>query len=186
MLLEKYKSDNLLINSNFLSETGTSGTFGYRGELVLIEGGTGDAKGHAKPPLEVMRGAVLLAGDKLKMVVGALDDIAHAETFFEKYKSDLEADAQILLFVVNIRSNLQIDADGQLLTCIPMQSGIPWNEAIDELRLEKSDFKGQSPADKIVTLWDAMKDWQPRAEKVSMQEALGRAEDIKREVFGAV
>lgn len=56
--LEQYKNDYLLINSNFLSETGTDGVFGYRGGRVLIEGEAGDAKGYARPPVEVLRGSV--------------------------------------------------------------------------------------------------------------------------------
>jgi hypothetical protein len=67
MALQQYKENNLLFNINFL-EASSGGLDGYRGELVLVEGEVADAKGHAKPPVEVMRGAVLLADVKLKLV----------------------------------------------------------------------------------------------------------------------
>lgn len=50
MLLDTYEQSGLLFNTNFKSATNKDGTVGYRGELVLIEGGLGDDKGHSKPP----------------------------------------------------------------------------------------------------------------------------------------
>lgn len=186
MLLEKYNEKNLLINSNFLEQTTQSGVYGYRGELVLVEGGVGDNKGHLKPPVDIVRGVVLLADDKLKLVVGAIDYIQQITTFMEKYKADINPETRILFYVVDIRKPLQFEIDGINIVCISMQSGVPWNETIDELRLEKSDFKGQSPADKILTLWKEMQDYRPSYPKLSIEEALACAEDIKREVFGAI
>jgi len=57
MPLQKFKDEGLLFNTNFLESTGESGLAGSRGELVLVAGEVADAKGHNKPPVEVMRGA---------------------------------------------------------------------------------------------------------------------------------
>ena len=71
MLLDNYEQSGLLFNTNFKSATSKDGIVGYRGELVLIEGEVGDDKGHTKPPVAVMRHAILLAeGDKLSFVAG--------------------------------------------------------------------------------------------------------------------
>ena len=186
MPLTTYKENGLLTNSNFLEETSDAGTFGYRGELVLIEGEVGDAKGHAKPPVEVVRGVVLLSDDKLKLVVGAIDRLESINDFLEKYKADFSDDIKIVFFVVDIKDPVQVVIEGANFVLIPLVQGVPWNEIIDELALEKSDFKGQSPADKILTLFAEMQGYQPKYPTVSLDEALASTEDIVREAWGAV
>lgn len=49
MALRRYKENNQLFNTNFLESSSSKSLFGYRGELVLVEGEVADAKGHAKP-----------------------------------------------------------------------------------------------------------------------------------------
>ena len=186
MTLEKYKEAGLLFNTNFLEKTSTAGISGYRGELVLVEGEIGDAKGHAKPPVEVMRGAVLLADEKLKLLIGALDQLDFITTLIDKYKSDFADDMITVLFVVNIKEPVQVEIEGHNFVLIPLQQGVTWNEMIDELALEKSDFKGQSSSDKIVTIYEEMKSYKPSYPKVSLDEALAAATDAVREAWGAV
>lgn len=185
-LLETYKSSNLLFNSNFLEATSQPGTMGYRGELVLVEGAIADALGHSKPPVEIMRGVALLADAKLKMVMGALDKLALIQTFVDKYSADFDASIKIVLFVVDIESPMQVEIQGVMFTLIPLVQGVPWNELLDELGLEKSDFKGQSAADKIVTLADELKSYKPKYPVVELDAALAATTDTVREGWGAI
>ncbi len=185
-LLETYKSNALLFNSNFLEPTSEPGVLGYRGELVLIEGEIADAKGHAKPPVEIMRGVALLAAEKLKMIVGALDKLELLPVFFDKYQADFDSDIKIVIFVVNIESAMQVELSGFKVTLIPLVQGVPWNEILDELALEKSDFKGQSAADKIATLYQELKSYKPKYPDVSLDQALASTVDIVREGWGAI
>lgn len=186
MPLDKYKQAGLLFNMNFLEKTSEADVFAYRGELVLVEGEVGDAKGHAKPPIEVMRGVVILADDKLKMLVGALDQLAMLTTFIEKYKADFATDMKAVLFVVNIKSRCQVVIDGITFILIPLVQGVPWNEIIDELALEKSDFKGQSSADKLLTVYNELQTYNPKAPVISFEEALASTTAAVREGWGAV
>lgn len=186
MLLEDYKTSGLLYYSNFLEETSESGLWGYRGDLVLVEGEIGDDKGHAKPPREVMRGAVLLAKEKLLMVLGGIDKVSSLATFAAKYKDGFTADTLSLIFVVDLKSPCKVEVEGISFVLIPLVQGVPWNETMEELRLEKSDFKGQSPADKLVTMYDEMKSYSPKYPTVSYEEALADTTDAVREVWGAV
>ncbi|MET0066409.1 MAG: hypothetical protein ABW076_08700 [Candidatus Thiodiazotropha sp.] len=186
MLLENYNQSGLLFNTNFLDQTSTSGLFSYRGELVLVEGEIADDKGHTKPPVKVMRGAVLLADEKIRMLIGALDDIASVKELLEKYQGDFAADMKAVLFVVNIEKPAQVTLEGAQLVFIPLLQGVPWNEVIDELGLEKSDFKGQSAADKLVTLQDEFARYKPKYAEASMDEVLASATDAQREAWGAV
>jgi hypothetical protein len=186
MPLEKYKEAGLLFNTNFLSATSEAGTSGYRGELVLIEGGVADAKGHSKPPVEVMRGVALLGDDKLKLVVGAIDQLESLTTFIEKYKDDFSPEMKAVIYVVNIKEAVQIELEGINFVLIPLVQGVPWNEVLDELALEKSDFKGQSAADKVLTLYKELQDYRPKYPSSTLDEALANTTDVVREGWGAV
>ncbi|MCG7996417.1 MAG: hypothetical protein JAZ06_13455 [Candidatus Thiodiazotropha taylori] len=186
MPLQQFKEEGLLFNTNFLDQTSTSGLYAYRGELVLVEGEIADEKGHTKPPVEVMRGAVLLGDEKLKLLVGAIDDIASINTLIEKYKDLFSPEMKALLYVVNIESPAQVEIEGITFVLIPLVQGVPWNEAIDELALEKSDFKGQSSADKLVTLLDELKTYKPKYPVAPLTDVVAGATDVKREGWGAV
>jgi hypothetical protein len=187
MLLNRYEQDALLFNSNFSEETSEAGMMAYRGELVLIEGEVGDAQGRRKPPLAVMRHAVLLTNDDhMVMLVGCLDSLSLLEPLLQKYGKDLASDARVLLYVVDITKSMQVEIQGVTIVLIPLTSGVAWNELMDELVLEKSDFKGQSAADKVVTAWKAFGDYHPKYPKLDMTEALTNTADIKREAIGAV
>lgn len=186
MLLEKYKESGLLFNLNFLEKTGTEGLMGFRGELVLVEGEIADAKGHAKPPIELMRSVALLADEKLKMVAGAIDQLAFLSTFIEKYKGDFSPEMQALLFVVNIEKPVQVEIEGINFVLIPLVQGMPWNELLDELVLEKSDFKGQKLAEKILTVYKEMQTYQPQYPSVSFEDAFASTTDVAREGWGAI
>jgi hypothetical protein len=90
------------------------------------------------------------------------------------------------LFVVNIKKPLQVDIEGINFIFIPLTQGVIWNEILDELSLEKSDFKGQSSADKIVTVYNELKSYKPKYPQVSLDEALSTTTDTVREAWGAV
>lgn len=186
MPLERFKAEGLLFNSNFLDATSEADISAYRGELVLIEGAVGDAKGHSKPPVEVMRGAVLLADDKLKLLVGAVDEVTSLTTLVDKYGADFAPGIKAVLYVVNLKDPVQVALDGFTFVLIPLVQGVPWNEVIDELALEKSDFKGQSAADKVLTLYKELQDYKPKYPLVSLDEALANTTEAKREAWGAV
>lgn len=185
-LLENYKSSGLLFNDNFLEQTSEAGMFGYRGELVLIGGEVADARGHVKPPEVVMRGVAMLATDKLLMIIGAIDQLQDLQMFIEKYKTDLAGDVRAVIFVVDIDKAMQVEVYGVHFTLIPLQQGMPWNEMLDELALEKSDFKGQSAADKIVTLYSELCTYNPKYPTVDYNEALSSTTGAVRQSWGAV
>ena len=58
MLIDRYES--LFFNANFKEAASEAGFVAYRGELVLKEGDVADAQGRRKPPVEVMKQAILM------------------------------------------------------------------------------------------------------------------------------
>ncbi|RLT96894.1 hypothetical protein [Ketobacter sp.] len=185
MLLQQYKDKGLFFNQNFLEETSDAGVWGYRGDLILVEGEKDD-KGHAMPPELVMRGAVLVAGETITLLVGGLDSVADIPTLVDKYGSDFAPGLKGILFIVDLKDPMKIELGGADLTLIPLVQGVPWNEAMEELALEKGDFKGQSPADKLVTLAAELASYKPKYPAASLDDALACTTDAKREVWGAV
>lgn len=186
MLLKKYDEQADLFNTNFMEET-SKGNTAYRGELVIQEGEVADAQGRRKPPISLLLGAVLLEeADKLKLIVGLLKDLSDLELMLSKYGADFSDSLQGIIFVRNIENTLVLNYEGKKLTLIPLLEGMPWNEAIDELALEKSDFKGQSAGDKLETLFEEMTSYKPKGEEVSLEQAMGYMVDVKFEARGPV
>jgi hypothetical protein len=185
-ILEEYKTSGLLFNTNFLEQTGTPGVMGYRGELVLVKGEVGEDKGRQKPPSEIIRGVTVLAGDKIMMLAGSIDRLQQLQTLTDKYQHDFADDMLSVLFVVDISKPIQVELGGVNFVLIPLVQGVPWNELIDELRLEKSDFKGQSAANKVVTLFEELKSYRPAYPLTDYNEALGSTTGQVREGWGAV
>jgi len=174
-----------LFNTNFCDATSQPGLSGYRGDLVIVDGGLDD-KGHPNPPHEVLRGAVVLAGEQINMLIGSLDSIDQLPTLLDRFGPDLAADAKLMLFVVNASERAQFDYGGRLVPIIPLVQGVCWNEAIDELALEKSDFKGQSPADKLYTLYGELESYKAKGPVKNMDELLAAITSEVRAAWGAV
>ena len=187
MLIDKYEQDGLLFNVNFKANASEAGVCAYRGELVLEEGEIGDADGRRKPPKALVYQAVILSkDDKLIMSAGTIDTLDLLPTFVEKYKGDFAPEMNALFYVVNITKPMIVEMEGIAFYLIPLQGGLTWNEMIEEFGLEKSDFKGQSAADKVVTANSEFKSYKPKYETLSYDDARGFTADIKREVHGAV
>lgn len=186
MLLDTYESQGLLFNSNFKDAAGP-GLQAYRGDLVLIEGEVADAMGRRKPPVATMVGAVLLADEHaLKFVAGSLDSVAHLSALVEKYQADFAPGMGALLYVVNIDQPMRVALAGVEFALLPLADGLVWNELVDELRLEKSDFKGQSSGEKVHTLYKAFQDFRARGDLLPLDVAQSRTNDAKRVIHGAV
>lgn len=185
MLLDQYQEKVWLYNANMKGVA--DGFEVYRGDLVLKEGEIADDKGRRKQPLFGIKEAVLVAReDKLIFVSGFVDELDQLELLPQLHAENLADSVLMLFFVANLGKAVKSTVAGKSAVLIPMQRGIVWNELIEELRLEKSDFKGQSGEEKIVTLYEAFKDYKPKYPEVSWEEALGNTVDEKREVWGAV
>lgn len=185
MLLDTYQEKVWLINANVKGKEGKYEV--YRGDLVLEEGEIADSLGRRKPPHVIAKEAVLVSdGEKLKFAAGFVDEIAQLSLFPGLYGPDLADDVVLLFYAANLSEPLQATLEGKTYILIPLQRGMIWNELIEELRLEKSDFKGQSGEEKVVTLFEGFADYKPKYPTVSFEEALTKTVNEKREVWGAV
>ena len=175
MLLDQFEKQGLLFYSNFKEATSTGGMMAYRGSLVLVEGEILDEQGRRGKPPVMLDGTVMLAdADKIKLLAGTIDDLDHMQIVLDKYAGYFTPDTRVVLYVVNIGNPMQVEVAGMNIMLIPMVDGLVWNELVDEMGLEKSDFKGQSSADKLVTVLEAFKGYRPKYEKLSLEEAQGK------------
>jgi hypothetical protein len=185
MLLDQY--EQYFFNSNFREAATQAGWEAYRGELVLQEGEVADAQGRRKPPVSLMKQAtVLVHGDELKLISGALDELQQFPYFMEKYGVSLNPSTVAVLFTVNIPKSFISVINGATVAFVSLTEGLCWNELIDLAALEKGDFKGQSSADKVVTVFNAFKGHKYKFPEVTVEEALKTTNNAKREVHGAV
>ena len=185
MLLDRYQ--HLFFNSNFKEAATKPGVVAYRGEFVLKEGEVADAQGRRGPPAEVLKQAALLAdGDDLKLISGSLDELQQFAYLSEAAGADFKAGTIAVFFTVNIPNAFKTSVNGALVVFIPLTEGMAWNELIDLVGLEKADFKGQSSADKVVTVYEALKSEKFKYPEMSIDEALKTTNNAKRVVHGAV
>ncbi len=185
MLFDRYEEEGVFFNINFKAETST-GLTAYRGELVLIDGEVADASGRRKPPTSVLRDAILLAeGDKLKMLVGGLDAVSDLTSLTERYGADLAEDTSIFLLAPNAHAEAKIEVAAASGYLLPWEAMV-WAQLTEELRLEKSDFKGLSAADKVDTVYQELKGYSPSFPFIPMEEVLANATSAKKETHGAI
>jgi hypothetical protein len=190
MLLTQYDEKTLLTNANIKEKTTTPNLDAFRGDLVLEEGEIADSLGRRLPPLSFIKQVALLAGvDKIIFISGFLEKLEYLPLFYEKYGADVADDLVAVFYVENIPKPIQTKYHGIHHVLLPMieGEGTVWNELNEELALQKTDFKGQSAADKVITVYQTVKtDYHPKYPEVSFEEALGKVIEVKKELRGAV
>ncbi len=187
MLLNTYESKALLCNVSVKGATSQAGVDAFRGDLVLIEGEIADASGRRLPPLAVVKqSTVLVKADKIAMISGILVELAHLPSFFEMYSADLAAGANILFYVEDLTKPAVVELNGFSAILLPHEEGAAWNTLMDDLRMDKEDFKGQSAEDKVITMAEGLAGYKAKADSVSYEQALTLVSKIKREHRGPV
>jgi hypothetical protein len=184
-MLDRYEP--LFFNANFKEKASDSSLVAYRGELILQEGEVADANGRRKPPTEVLKQAVLLADAAgLKLVSGSLDELQQFPFLLEKAGADFNAGTIAVFFTVNIPKGFVAAVNGATVVFIPLVQGMVWTELSDLVALDKGDFKGLSAADKVVTVYNALKTHKFKYPELSVDEALKTTNNAKRETHGAI
>lgn len=187
MLLERYESQTLLCNQSVKGATSKSGQFAFRGDLVIEEGDIADTQGRRKPPKSVVKQAVmLLSAERILGIAGEIQDLALLPAFADKYTADIDPALPVLFYVSNLGKPLQLEWSGLHYILIPHEDGAVWNTLMDDLRLDKDDFKGQSAEDKVITMFDAIKGFKPKYEQVSLDEATKFTVQLKKDARGPV
>ena len=190
MLLNRYDENGLLTNANVKGKTSAANLDAYRGDVVLVEGEIADALGRRMPPLVFIKQAALLANeDKIVFISGFVEKLDYLNLFYEKYGADVAEDMAAVFYVENIPKPVQAKLNGVHHVLLPMieGEGTVWNDLNEELALEKTDFKGQSAQDKVVTVYNTVKtDYHPKYPEVSWEEAQAQVVEVKKELRGAV
>lgn len=187
MLLDTYEAQSLLTNLSVKGATGVPGLYAFRGDLVIEEGDIADSQGRRNPPKAVIKQAVVLADDtSIQGLAGEISDLMQLTLLADKYGACLITDLPVLLYVSNLAKPVRVDWCGIHFILIPHDDGAVWNTLMDDLRLDKDDFKGQSPEDKVITMFDAIKGFKPKYEVLSYDDALKLTFEVKKEARGPV
>ncbi len=62
---------------------------------------------------------------------------------------------------------MQVELEGVTYKLIPFKQGLVWNELLEELYIEKSELKNQSPEDKVAIAYAAAKSYKPKTPLMS-------------------
>ena len=174
MLLESYNSKGLLFITTLLGATSEKDRFAFRGDLVLKEGELreGSERDRKTPECVINQAAILASSDKLLFVSGLLFELDKLSLFVEKYKGDLTSATKLLFYVEDIAEKMKVSYEGFTFQLLPYPDGMVWNEFLETLYIEKSDLKGQSAEDKVMTVAEAAKDFDTKTDTISLEEAL--------------
>lgn len=183
MLLEDLDKQGLTFITSVLGKTSEAGISAYRGDLVLIQGAfrEGSTTDRKPPELLLKQSAILADDEKFIFVNGLFEELAHVQTFLEKYKPLLTPDTKTLFFVENIANSMQVVIDGITFKFVPYKEGMVWNETLELLYIEKADLKGQSAEDKVVTAFEAAKEYSIKSDPIPFEEALTQTIVVKKE-----
>lgn len=187
MLIKTYESQALLCNVSVNAPTTKAGLYAFRGDLVLEEGDIADASGRRMPPRSVIKQAIVLVdNDKLLLVAGALPELTLLPLFAERYRNDFAPGLRALFYVANLSKPLQVALDGVNYILLPHDEGAVWNTLMEDMKLDKDDFKGQSAEDKVITMYDAVHGFKPKFGSASFDDALAHTFVVKKEARGPV
>lgn len=186
MLLNRYQEQNLFCNVSIHGKT-TRASFAYRGDLVIEQGEIADAQGRRRPPKSVVKQAVVLASDsQILMLAGALENVTLLPQFLERYCPDFAGDVKLLFFVANIGQTLSVPLATGPCYLIPYDDGAVWNMLMDELKLEKEDFKGQSAEDKVITVYNTLTKFTPKFTSAKLDDLEQFIVEVAKSERGAV
>lgn len=187
MLFKTYEAAGLLCNISVNAATSKPDLYAFRGDLVLEEGDIADASGRRKPPRSVIKQAVILADrDKLKLVAGTLHELALLPLFIERYSNDLAPNVRVFFYVENLGKPVQVELDGVTCLLLPHEEGAVWNTLMDDMKLDKDDFKGQSAEDKVITMSDAVHAYRPKFSAATFDDAMAQTVTVRKEARGPV
>ena len=132
--------------------------------------------------------ALLIVGAALAGVLLFLLATASANTslFAERYRNDFAPGLQVLFYVANLAKPLQVALDGVNYLLLPHDEGAVWNTLMEDMKLDKDDFKGQSAEDKVITMYDAVHGFKPKFGSASFDDALAHTFVVKKEARGPV
>lgn len=184
MLLENLDKQGLTFIMSVLGATSEKGISAYRGDLVLIQGAFREGSNVDRKPPELLlhQAAILADSEKFTFVSGLFSQLQDVQVFLEKYQTLLTPETVTLFFVENINKPVLIQLAGIEFKFVPYKDGMVWNETLELLYIEKSDLKGQSAEDKVVTAYEAAKTYKLKAETLSYDEAIAQTFVVKKDL----
>jgi hypothetical protein len=186
MLLDTYQADERFWITTFCGKT-SEGLQAFRGDFVVKAGEFNVAAGKRNPPEALLKQAVILAGEEsIKLIAGNFASVDELPELIAGFGADMEPDCITVLFVDNLAADAIIEQDGHRYVLILHPEGLIWNELMDLFYIEKSDLKGQSGEDKVATVYEAAKGYDPKFPVQTLNEVIASKTDVVREVWGAV
>ena len=80
------------------------------------------------------------------------------------YAEDYAPDICLFIYAENIKEKIKVALKGFTYTCLPIEEMAVWSALMDDLRLDKEDFKGCSNEDKVLVMYRGAVDFQVKGD----------------------
>lgn len=152
--------NELQAQPSFRGALNVSGRFGYRGDLRIES----DSK-------ELLKHLLLVTDKESTLFLAAeLENFDNFEKLFTTYKSILNVESSIILFVNNLMSDAIFEYEGFTINAFALDESSVWNELLSITELDKRELKKMSAEDKLDTMYDGVKASTLYASKKSYDE----------------
>jgi hypothetical protein len=158
--IESIYQNALQLKPAFNDALGTAGHYGYRGDLIITEGGA------------VLKNTIIVSDEKAMLLFAAeLDNFDDFEAAFERYASYLTPDTLFILFVNNLMSNALFAYKEINVYAYSLDESSVWNELISQADLDKRELKRMDTPEKLDSLFEGLKASKFYIEQKSYEEA---------------
>lgn len=178
-------NNNLQWQASYSDSTDNYG-YAYRGSLIITPGKVLSANKQL-PPKATATQVILVSGSAhIDFIACELETFDFFELFVERYKDVLDPAGLYLLFVTDLDADGTFEFEGITFHAFSLDESSVWNELLDHADLSKGDLKRLSAAEKIDTVYDAIKGSTLRIAEKSYDEVKALQSADGKMLFGAV
>jgi len=182
-VIDKLSEEKKLWQGSFNGELSVGK--GYRGDLI-IEAGRVISADKQMPPKSVVRQVIAVAnGEQFNYFAGELEHLDYFEELFNVY-GDYFKDGIYTLFIIDLDKDIKFEYKGTTFYAFVLDESSVWNESLEHADLSKGDLKKLGSAQKIDTLYEAIKSTSFRIHEGSYEEFKSLKSTVGKTVFGAV
>jgi len=160
--------------------------YGYRGSLVITPGVVMSADKQLPPKATATQSILVSNSDKVDFLACELVSLDFFEPFIDVYKDVLSPDGLYILFVTDLDGDGKFEYEGFTFNTFALDESSVWNELLDHADLSKGDLKKLTPAEKIDTVYDEIKNSTLRLADKTYDEIKALQSSEGRVLFGAV
>lgn len=182
-VIDKLSEKKMLWQGSFNGELSVGK--GYRGDLI-IEAGRVISPEKQMPPKSVVRQVLAVAdGKQFNYFAGEFEELDLFDPFIEAY-GEYFKDGIYTLFIIDIDKDIKFEYKGATFYAFVLDESSVWNESLEHADLSKGDLKKMGAAEKLDTVYSAMKSTNFRINEGSYEDFKALKSTAGKILYGAV